>query len=535
MEEKPAKTKTRSPSFKLEIGGDSQYKSKFMEKMHFVRDILTGRLPSRATNGTILETVLDFWIQHHTQQKEKVSPHVPLDRTETKQDMYIVTDSSLKKFLELSDDHARYCPKPLRITKTNYRGHVVVCRLACTSKKGHTYLWSSSPKLPGNMYLVNARVQHALIFSGMLPCHYTRFVKGAGIGQIGDQNRRQFFGEYKTFIHQEYEQTTEDALVEEVASYGENNEVEGRKMIDIATDARHGWRKNAKDTSVVAIGDNSHKVLQCVHVTKEMDHVSQRHEKLGTEKIYMFLETKDINVRIHAHDRNMAINKWVKTHSPPVINQNDTWHGVKAMKKSVSAISSGPKYKHANTWHVELSDKVEPLATHTHWAIRNCNKDAGQLRGYLDNTAKHYMNIHDNCHPSSRCKQDPNYEPSNIILENPTAEKLLTTTIKSSTVYKYAEDFVYGKDTYYVESFNNVMNIFQDKRIAFGDAQYNTRAEMAVCHWNENVDRAYTSVWNPKTPKAPRRKKGKKNYTKCTFNYRDHVWDRFVSDLYGIM
>jgi diacylglycerol kinase len=44
-------------------------------------------------------------------------------------------------------------------------------------------------------------------------------------------------------------------LLEEVASY------EDLETIDIMTDARHGWRKNAKDTSVVAIGEKTHKVL----------------------------------------------------------------------------------------------------------------------------------------------------------------------------------------------------------------------------------------------------------------------------------
>lgn len=50
--------------------------------------------------------------------------------------------------------------------------------------------------------------------------------------------------------------------------------------ISIITDACHGWRKNAKDTSVVAIGDKSHKVLQHIHVTKGDDLFTQCHEKL---------------------------------------------------------------------------------------------------------------------------------------------------------------------------------------------------------------------------------------------------------------
>ena len=47
-------------------------------------------------------------------------------------------------------------------------------------------------------------------------------------------------------------------------------------------DARHGWRKNAKDNSV-AIGEKTHKVL-CEHVTKTNDTVTQRHGRFGTEK-----------------------------------------------------------------------------------------------------------------------------------------------------------------------------------------------------------------------------------------------------------
>jgi hypothetical protein len=49
--------------------------------------------------------------------------------------------------------------------------------------------------------------------------------------------------------------------------------------------------------------------------------------------------------------------------------------------------------------------------------------------------------------------------------------------------------YALAKDTFYVESFNNVINIFQDKRISFSDEQYKFRSNLAVLHWNENVDR----------------------------------------------
>ena len=66
------------------------------------------------------------------------------------------------------------------------------------------------------------------------------------------------------------------------------------KKLDLMkmTDARHGWRKNAKDSSVVAIGEKTHKVLQCVHITKQDDIVPQKNEAKGTEKIYQYFTEK---------------------------------------------------------------------------------------------------------------------------------------------------------------------------------------------------------------------------------------------------
>ena len=92
--------------------------------------------------------------------------------------------------------------------------------------------------------------------------------------------------------------------------------------IDIMTDARHGWRKNAKDSSVVVLGDKTHKVLQCIHVTKADDIVSQRHELKGTQRIYENFESEDVTIKVHTHDRNLSINKLVKLR-PMTTNQND--------------------------------------------------------------------------------------------------------------------------------------------------------------------------------------------------------------------
>jgi hypothetical protein len=377
------------------------------------------------------------------------------------------------------------------------KGHVVKTNLKCRNEdKPHIFSWSSSPYLPSKEYLVNSRVNHGLICSGIFPSDYKRFANGAGIGIISEENRTTFFKQHKQHIQQECNDSIETALLEEVASY------EDLETIDIMTDARHGWRKNAEDTSVVAIGEKTHKVLKCEHVAKTDDLVTQKNEKIGTERIYSYMDEHDSKIGIHCHDRNLFINKFIRE-STNSVNQIDTWHCVKAMKTSLTTISSGTLRDKGKTWSFQLTDKVEPVATHVHWCIRNCDNEKDELRSSLLNIVDHYKNIHTSCHESSRCRKDKNYESSRVVITEPLAE-----------------------------SFNNVINVYQNKRIAFGDEQYNTRNNLAVCHWNENVDREYTSVSNPQNARRPRSKRGKKNYKKLSFKFRDNTWKRFVNSVF---
>lgn len=91
----------------------------------------------------------------------------------------------------------------------------------------------------------------------MLPSHYFRFVDGAGIGKISKRKRHAFFEKVKKHLQEEYKDPVYTSVLEEVAS----NKNEELGTVNIMTDAKHGWRKNAKDTSVVAIGEKTHKVL----------------------------------------------------------------------------------------------------------------------------------------------------------------------------------------------------------------------------------------------------------------------------------
>ena len=530
-----AVTKRKRPAnFKFEMPVTEAKKQDIMQNLQSVREVLCRKLGKPVNNTDIMETLLETWKKSNdvcdSDEFKAPGTYTKVRKSQVNQNFFMTSLPSIRKLMDVVSSHGKYCKGILETKKVTKRGHVHSLKLTCTrgDRGKHSYIWASSPYLHNGKYLVNERINHAFLCSGMLPSHYSKFCNAAGIGILSVEKRDTFFKMYKKFVQEEYEDSCNTAILEEVGLY------ENLDGIDIITDARHGWRKNAQDTSVVAIGERSHKVINCAHVTKADDHVSQRHEKIGTQRIYDDLDSKNISVNIHTHDRNMAINKFVREREHGFTrNQNDLWHGIKSVKKTLTNISSGPRYMEGKTWSEELVDKVEPVATHFYWAVKHCQGNSETLRTMLDDIVYHYQNNHKRCHSSSRCQRDPNYEPSKVVIENPVAIKLLRGAIVNSIIYKHADDFNLGKDTYFVESFNNTLNVYQDKRIAFGSEQYKVRAFLGTLHWNENVSREYTSISLKADPKAPRRLIGKKNYKKKTFNFRNNIWMRYIKFVYS--
>ena len=186
-------------------------------------------------------------------------------------------------------------------------------------------------------------------------------------------------------------------------------------------------------------------------------------------------------------------------------------------------MATGPKYKHGLTWHKELMDKVEPVATHFQYAMRKCEKQPDKLKKRLETIVPHYENDHRGCPNESRCRTDPNYKPSRELLTQDISKELLGKCIKDTVVYKNPVNFCHAKDTFYVESFNNSLLMFMDKRVSFGDPEYFARSQLCVLHWNENIDRVYTSIYNRHGGR-----KNKKNLSNPTYRYHSKVWNNFV-------
>lgn len=528
-------SKGRAPRIQLELPGDREDKELLVAKMRRVAE-LHGE--AGLNRSQILNTVLDYWLRQNTgtddagatdeatpqrsTEAENVSSFLPCTKEDADQQLFVTSVNAVRNLVFQVQEHTRKCKEDITgIESVSLHGHTGRIVLECAN----CYLtWSSSPYLPNGKFLVNFRMAHGYLSSGLLPSQYERFCEASGLGKIGKQYmKNSVLDDYYASVKELADDSMHTAVLEEVASY---EDLDGINMI---TDARHSWRRNARFTDVVCIGDNTHKVLHDAIISKDDDPITQRHELIGVKRIYDKLDNIEggIYVKMHGHDRNMSVNKFLREQREDTVNQNDTWHMAKSFEKHISKVAKGTKREEGKTWSDELSDKVAAIRTHAQYSIRNAKGDACALRKNLDNIVNHYKNDHSGCRDDSRCKIDGNYRPSKMLL-SPFSEGLLQKAIVTSDLYKHAEDYVWAMDTYYVESFNNVLNIFQDKRIAFDEEQFKMRSQLAILHWNNNVDREFTSVWQSESTNLT-----KKTYKPVSTTYLNSIWSSFMDKVYA--
>ena len=436
-----------------------------------------------------------------------ISETVKCDRNNADEDLLVTTTSAAENLMKTAGTHGSICDKPLALNRTKQNGCLSEYEVRC-SACSFSSVWISSPVLPDGRDLVNLRITHGYLSSGLLPSQLDRFLKATTLDTVPTPRMTQNVNQYAKCVEEERTASCTTALQSKCASANENG-------IDIITDARHSTRRNSKYTDVVCIGYDSHKVIEHVVVRREDDSCSQRHEMYGTKVMYDNFDNQNIKIRRHGHDRNASVNKFVREKRTNTTNQNDTWHVSVSIEKEMKKVSSGAMCREGKTWSSQLSDKIHPVKTHVNYAMRNCEGSANKLKTSLDNIVSHYQNNHENCDTSSRCRTDPNYKPSRIILTSPVAIRLLNETIQKCDVYRNAQNYVHHMDTFFVESFNNTLNMFQDKRLgSFGDIQYRMRSDLAIIHWNENV------------------KQTSNDKSKNTFMYRDNIWNRWMNKVF---
>ena len=109
--------------------------------------------------------------------------------------------------------------------------------------------------------------------------------------------------------------------------------------------------------------------------------------------------------------------------------------------------------------------------------------------------------------------------------------RLLKTFLHGLTVYKYPQDFIYNRDTYFIESLNNATLQYLDKRIHFSsDDSYKMRYNLCILDWNEHVERPFTSISKRRmSVEHSRRQKGSKVYKKKTFRFVQDLWNDLLT------
>ena len=527
-------------------------KRELFNKLDLIKMKIGGGKLSKINTFEALQRVLDYYIcqnydnesigesteNQHDQENDVPEYQYIGEQEASTEQLFVCTDFSLKRLVQQVNNHHVSCHKKLTVQNQGKMGHVLSTKLMC--EDGHCMTWTSSPHVEGGKFLANIKVAHGFFTSGILPVQYERFCNAATVGVLGEKYLGEVQSIYGDIVKKLAEESQHDALLHEIgqtvlSSLSDNTDDDESTCdggLDILTDARHCWRKNARFSDVVCLGDRTHKVLRVETISKNDDPCSQRHELLGVQRIYNYLDSVDCTVRTHAHDNNASVTKYIREEQPGTESSKDTWHATKGIARDAKKITAGPASQEGKTWHGELSDKAASIKTHSYWAMKNCEGNAQKLRENLENMTEHYKYNHANCHPLSNCRTKNPYLSSKQHLEDPVAITILTKFIKSMGIYKFAEQYRFCSDTHYVESFNNFLLQYHDKRIVFGESTYLLRINLAILDWNENIDRPKTSTRYRKDTKNPRRQVELPVHTKKTVDFKLSIWRCYLAKLY---
>ncbi|XP_066295859.1 uncharacterized protein [Branchiostoma lanceolatum] len=444
--------------------------------------------------------------------------------------IFFTTPTAISCLTSRVHEHAIKCPEELAMKDSpRMIGHAAKVVLKCA--RNHEVAWDSSPHF-NKRFLVNYRMAHAYFSSGIRPTQYQKICTAGGIGAIEEGNLRHHHEPmYSEVVAKLAQESCALALQQEIELQSEADGDEYRG-ISILSDARHCWRKNAQFSDVVFLGDRSHKALRVETVSKAEIRYAQSHEKEGVERFYRWADNKGLRIIVHAHDNNASVNKIVEDRAAaghPTVNGNDTWHATKNIARTIKGITSGAQSREGTSWFLDLADKAAAIKTHIYWSMKNCGGEAGNIRAAIDNIINHYQADHSKCHHTARCQvEGADYVPYRQPITNPDAEKKLRDFLHKTVVYKKAENYIHAKDTHYVESFNNAMLVYHDKRICFGRTNYLLRVNLAILDWNDHVDREYTSVWFVENAANPRKQQPKKQLVRKAYKFRKDVWRLFM-------
>lgn len=169
--------KNAQPSFKLSIPGDDQRKDSILSLLSNVREILVRQFNHPVNNGDIIENALTALLEKHrdiyvetNNENMDFNTYVQVQEKDSNQRIFLTAEEALKRLVTVAENHAKLCKGRLLSKTIIEKGHVAAIRFTCSMEKSHSLLWSPSPYLPNNEYLVNRLVMHGFACSGYYQC-----------------------------------------------------------------------------------------------------------------------------------------------------------------------------------------------------------------------------------------------------------------------------------------------------------------------------------------------------------------------------
>ncbi|XP_078365651.1 uncharacterized protein LOC144649932 isoform X2 [Oculina patagonica] len=421
--------------------------------------------------------------------QQRVEIHTPVEEDDGS--YFVASTATVRRLLKSVTESNGNCPSchgVLLLETTEMQRRVSV-----RCQRNHEVVWFSSP-ITNSKFLINLRMIHGFLSSGLTETQYRGFMEAASLGSVEHTYLDTVVNKlgYSASVTEMYENSLAQARmkVQRSADYmAQNGDV-------IITDARHDSSRSAQHTTVTAISYQNKRVIGTVNWSKKDLASAQSREVPMTKELIHQLEAK----------------------------------GGKAVKKRIQKVANGLKRDEGKTWFPELTDKVKATKTHFYYAMRNNDGTEEGFRKYLLNIIPHYQGDHTNCYEESRCHMS-DYVCTKKPLETPQAIDAFRKALMDTAIYKKPSDYMTCRDTYWIETFHVVILIYAAKRINFGDDTYIMRVQLAALDWNENVDHEVSSLQFHQYARNPDRMAPIRILVPKTFEFRKKIWEIFLQSL----
>ena len=147
--------------------------------MKTVKSLIGEGQPTTVTTYDLLHTILDFYIGQNdkdmrTDRERVTCTEAPVpeyqkisEKSTENEELYVGAVSSITTLVKQLQHHQSTCHSVLTVHRTKKIHHVLQVKVGCDD--GHILRWMSSPHGEGGKFLVNLRIAHGYITSGILP------------------------------------------------------------------------------------------------------------------------------------------------------------------------------------------------------------------------------------------------------------------------------------------------------------------------------------------------------------------------------